>query len=165
YGLLLRNKREDVWTPLMDEILRHIGDGGTTLIFAGNRRLCERLSARLNETMGEGFCRSHHGSVSRERRLETEQLLREGKLRCLVATSSLELGIDVGDIHRVLQIDSPRTAASGIQRFGRSGHAVGGTSRGTVIVRTRGLLPEVAVLAERIRRRETEPIEPPRHSL
>jgi ATP-dependent Lhr-like helicase len=162
---LLRNKREDVWTPLIAEIMRHIGDGGTTLIFVGNRRLCERLSARLNETMGDGFCRSHHGSVSRERRLETEQLLREGKLRCLVATSSLELGIDIGDIDRVLQIDSPQTAASGIQRFGRSGHAVGGTSRGTVIVRTRGLLPEVAVLADRIRRKETEPIEPPRHLL
>jgi ATP-dependent Lhr-like helicase len=162
---LLRNKREDVWTPLIAEILRHTGDGGTTLIFVGNRRLCERLSARLNETMGDGFCRSHHGSVSRERRLETEQLLREGKLRCLVATSSLELGIDIGDIDHVLQIDSPQTAASGIQRFGRSGHAVGGTSRGTIIVRTRGLLPEVAVLADRIRRKETEPIEPPRHSL
>ena len=159
------NRREDVWTPLVNEILRHVEEGGTTLIFVGNRRLCERLSARLNEAAGEGFCRSHHGSVSRERRLETERMLREGKLKCLVATSSLELGIDVGDIHRVLQIDSPRTAASGIQRFGRSGHAVGGTSRGTVIVRTRGLLPEVAVLAERIRRRETEPIEPPRHSL
>jgi len=159
------NRREDAWAPLVNEILRHAEEGGTTLIFVGNRRLCERLSARLNEAAGEGFCRSHHGSVSRERRLETERLLREGKLKCLVATSSLELGIDVGDIHRVLQIDSPRTAASGIQRFGRSGHAVGGTSRGAIIVRTRGLLPEVAVLAGRIRRKETEPIEPPRHSL
>lgn len=165
YGRLRLNRREDVWTPLVEEILRHIGDKGTTLIFTGNRRLCERLSARLNETVGDGFCRSHHGSVSRERRLETEQLLREGKLRCLVATSSLELGIDVGDIDHVLQIDTPYTAASGIQRFGRSGHSVGGVSRGTIIVRTRGLLPEVAVLADRIRRKETEPIEPPRHSL
>ena len=164
YSLLQRNKREDIWTPLVNEILRHIGDGGTTLIFVGNRRLCERLSARLNEACGEGFCRSHHGSVSRERRLETEQLLREGKLRCLVATSSLELGIDVGNVSHVLQIDSPFTAASGIQRFGRSGHAVGGVSRGTIIVRTRGLLPEIAVLAERIARKETEPIQVPRHS-
>src|SRR5690606_34329004 len=71
----------------------------------------------------------------------------------------------VGDIDHVLQIDTPHTAASGIQRFGRSGHSVGGKSRGTIIVRTRGLLPEVAVLADRIRRRETEPIEPVRHAL
>jgi ATP-dependent Lhr-like helicase len=165
YAQLLRNKREDIWTPLIHEILRHIGESGTTLIFVGNRRLCERLSARLNEACGEGFCRSHHGSVSRERRLETEQLLREGRLRCLVATSSLELGIDIGDVDRVLQIDSPHTSASGIQRFGRSGHAVGGVSRGAIIVRTRGLLPEVAVLAERIGRKETEPIDVPRHSM
>jgi Lhr-like helicase len=165
YGMLQQNKREDVWTPLVNEILRHIGDdGGATLIFVGNRRLCERLSARLNETCGEGFCRSHHGSVSRERRLETERLLREGELRCLVATSSLELGIDIGDVDHVIQIDSPLTATSGIQRFGRSGHAVGGVSRGTIIVRTRGLLPEVAVLAERIERKETEPIEVPKPS-
>jgi Lhr-like helicase len=164
YTLLLRNKREDIWTPLVNEILRHVSESGTTLIFVGNRRLCERLSARLNEACGEGFCRSHHGSVSRERRLETERRLREGRLRCLVATSSLELGIDIGDVDRVLQIDSPFTAASGIQRFGRSGHAVGGVSRGTIIVRTRGLLPEIAVLAERIARKETEPIVVPRHS-
>ena len=163
YGLLLLDRIEDIWTPLVNEILRHIG-GGTTLIFVGNRRLCERLSARLNERCGEGFCRSHHGSVSRERRLETEELLRAGKLRCLVATSSLELGIDVGDVDRVLQIDSPFTAASGIQRFGRSGHSVGGVSRGAIIVRIRGLLPEVAVLAEKISRKETEPIMVPRLS-
>ena len=162
YGMLARKGKEDVWTPLVEEILRHVPDRGTTLIFVGNRRLCERLSARLNEVRGEGFCRSHHGSVSRERRLETEALLREGRLRCLVATSSLELGIDVGAVERVLQIDSPFTAASGIQRFGRSGHAVGGVSRGTMIIRTRGLLPEAAVLAERIGRKETEPIRPPR---
>jgi len=163
YGQLLFNKREDAWAPLIEEILRYVRDDSTTLIFVGNRRLCERLTSRLNEACGEGFCRSHHGSVSRERRLETEQLLRAGKLRCLVATSSLELGIDVGDVDHVLQIDSPFTAASGIQRFGRAGHQVGGTSRGTIIVRTRGLLPEVAVLAARINRKQTEPINVPRH--
>ncbi|HEY8528610.1 MAG TPA: DEAD/DEAH box helicase [Paenibacillaceae bacterium] len=163
YGMLAQKGKTDVWTPLVEEILRHVPDRGTTLVFVNNRRLCERLAARLNEARGEGFCRSHHGSVSRERRLETEALLREGKLRCLVATSSLELGIDIGAVERVLQIDSPVTAASGIQRFGRSGHAVGGVSRGTIIVRTRGLLPEAAVLAERIGRKETERIKPPPH--
>lgn len=183
HGLLIHNKHEDIWKPLVDEILRHMGmmsgseddtslnsaqqnidARGTTLIFVGNRRLCERLSARLNEACGEGFCRSHHGSVSRERRLETEQLMREGKLRCIVATSSLELGIDIGDVDQVLQIDTPYTATAGIQRFGRSGHAVGGTSRGTIIVLSRGLLPEIAVLASQITRKLTEPIELPRYS-
>jgi len=163
YGMLAQKGKADVWTPLVEEILRHVPERGTALVFANNRRLCERLSARLNEARGEGFCRSHHGSVSRERRLETEALLREGKLRCLVATSSLELGIDIGAVERVLQIDSPVTAASGIQRFGRSGHAVGGVSKGAMIVRTRGLLPEAAALAGRIGRKETEPIRPPRH--
>jgi len=100
YGMLAQKGKADVWTPLVEEILRHVPERGTALVFANNRRLCERLSARLNEARGEGFCRSHHGSVSRERRLETEALLREGKLRCLVATSSLELGIDIGAVER-----------------------------------------------------------------
>jgi ATP-dependent Lhr-like helicase len=162
---VVSGKNKDVWTPLIGEILRHIEGGGTSIIFVASRRLSERLSARLNEMVGEGFSRSHHGSVSREKRLETEQLLRAGKLTCLVATSSLELGIDVGYIEHVLQIDSPLSAASGIQRIGRSGHAVGGTSRGTIIVRNRGSLPEIAVLSERIARRDTEEIQVPRFSM
>ncbi len=162
---VISGKNQDVWTPLIEEILRHLEGTGTALIFVNSRRLSERLSARLNEWVGDGFSRSHHGSVSRERRLETEQMLRTGELRCLVATSSLELGIDIGYIDHVLQIDSPLSAASGIQRIGRSGHAVGGTSRGTIIARMRGALPEVAVLSERIARRDTEEIDVPRFSM
>jgi len=159
----IRGKNQDVWTPLIKELLRHLEGAGSTLIFVNNRRMCERLTSRLNEMVGEDFSRSHHGSVSRERRLETEQMLRSGELRCLVATSSLELGIDVGFVDLVLQIDSPLSAASGIQRIGRAGHAVGGVSRGTIIARHRGDLPEIAVLAERIARRDTDEIQVPRY--
>lgn len=158
-------KKEDIWQPLIRELLLHIGEARTTLIFVNNRRLCERLTARLNEVMGDPFSRSHHGSVARERRLETERMLQRGELRCLVATSSLELGIDVGFVELVLQIDSPLSVAAGIQRIGRGGHSVGGTSRGAIIARFRGALPEIAVLSERIIRRDIEEIVVPRYGV
>jgi len=150
--------REAVWKALTDRIKQLMGDAKTALIFVNNRRLSERLVLRLNERFGEGFARAHHGSVSREQRLEAERLLKAGELRCLVATSSLELGIDVGHIEIVLQIDSPLSAASGIQRIGRAGHGVGDTSVGRIVVRSRGALPETAVLAALIRDRDIEPI-------
>lgn len=150
--------REAVWQALTERIMQLMGRARTVLIFVNNRRLSERLVLRLNDRFGDGFARAHHGSVSRERRLEAERLLKEGALRCLVATSSLELGIDVGHIELVLQIDSPLSAASGIQRIGRAGHGVGDTSRGRIIVRARGALPETAVLARLIRERDIEPI-------
>jgi len=150
--------REAVWKALTDRIKQLMGGAKTALVFVNNRRLSERLVLRLNERFGEGFARSHHGSVSRERRLEAERLLKAGELRCLVATSSLELGIDVGHIEIVIQIDSPLSAASGIQRIGRAGHGVGDTSVGRIVVRARGALPETAVLARLIRERDIEPI-------
>jgi ATP-dependent Lhr-like helicase len=142
----------------MERILKEMTDCRSTIIFVNNRRLCERLTQRLNDYCGGGFARSHHGSVSREKRLEVEQLLKQGELKCLIATSSLELGIDVGHIDLVIQIDSPLQAASGIQRMGRAGHGVGEVSRGVIIVRQRSALPEAAVLCRMIRRREIEPI-------
>lgn len=157
--------KEAVWGPLVQRILQCMEGARSVLIFVNNRRLCERLTLRLNEYVGYGMARSHHGSVSRERRLEVESMLKAGELRCLVATATLELGIDVGEIDLVLQIDSPKEAAAGIQRFGRAGHAVGGESRGVVIVRTRGDLPEAAVLAKAVARREIEDIRIPRHKL
>ena len=150
--------REAVWQALTNRIMQLMGNARTALIFVNNRRLSERLVLRLNERFGEGFARSHHGSVSREKRLEAERLLKEGGLRCLVATSSLELGIDVGFIELVLQIDSPLSAAPGIQRIGRAGHGVGNTSVGRIVVRSRGALAETAVLARLIRERDIEPI-------
>jgi ATP-dependent Lhr-like helicase len=157
--------KEAVWGPLVQRILECMESSRSVLIFVNNRRLCERLTLRLNEHVGYEMARSHHGSVSRERRLEVEALLKAGELRCLVATATLELGIDVGEIDMVLQIDSPKEAAAGIQRFGRAGHAVGGESRGVIIVRSRGDLPEAAVLAKAVAQRDIEDIRIPRHKL
>lgn len=157
--------KEAVWGPLVERILQAMEGCRSVLVFVNNRRLCERLTLRLNDYVGYEMARSHHGSVSREKRLEVESMLKSGQLRCLVATATLELGIDVGEIDLVLQIDSPKEAAAGIQRFGRAGHAVGGESRGVVIVRTRGDLPETAVLAKAVAERDIEDIRIPRHKL
>ncbi|WP_218091795.1 DEAD/DEAH box helicase [Paenibacillus solanacearum] len=163
--LITRDKQEAVWGPLTERIFKLLEESRSALIFVNNRRLCERLTLRLNEHVGYEFARSHHGSVSREQRLEVERALKNGELRCLVATSSLELGIDVGYINLVLQIDSPKSAAAGIQRIGRAGHAVGGESRGVVIARSRGQLAECAVLARDIAGRHIEEIAIPRYAL
>ncbi|MCZ8517409.1 DEAD/DEAH box helicase [Paenibacillus filicis] len=164
-GFITADRQEAVWGPLTEQILERMEGARSVLVFVNNRRLCERLTLRLNERAGYEIARSHHGSVAREQRLEVERALKAGELRCLVATASLELGIDVGSIDLVLQIDSPKSAAAGIQRIGRAGHAVGGESRGLIIARSRGQLPECAVLAKRIATRSIEPILIPRHEL
>ncbi|MHB1626945.1 MAG: DEAD/DEAH box helicase [Bacilli bacterium] len=151
-----------VWTPLVTALMDLLSDSRTAVIYVNNRRLCERLTLRLNDHAGAMIARAHHGSVARETRLEVERLLQSGALRCLIATSSLDLGIDVGDIDMVIQIDSPKSATVGIQRFGRANHTVQGVSRGVILVKNRSELPEIAVLAERIRRRDSEAIEIPR---
>lgn len=157
--------KETVWLALVDRLVQLMEDGRTTLIFVNNRRLCERLTLRLNDHFGWEMARSHHGSVSREKRLEVERMLKQGELRCLVATSSLELGIDVGHVDLVIQIDSPKQAAAGIQRIGRAGHSVGDASRGVIVARSRSELPEAAVLARLITARDIEEIRIPRNSL
>lgn len=157
--------RDGVWIPLMDRILRAMEGCRSVLVFVNSRRLAERLVLRLNDYVGYEMARSHHGSLAREKRLEVERMLKDGELRCLIATSSLELGIDVGHIDRVIQIDSPLNAASGIQRIGRAGHSVGDTANGIVIARHRGALPEIAVLARQIRERDIEAIRPPLNAL
>ncbi|TVY09017.1 DEAD/DEAH box helicase [Paenibacillus cremeus] len=163
--IISQDKQEAVWAPLTDKLMKLMSGSRSVLVFVNNRRLCERLTLRLNEHAGYEMARSHHGSVSREQRLEVERALKAGELRCLVATSSLELGIDVGHIDLVLQIDSPKSAAAGIQRIGRAGHAVGDESRGIIVARSRGLLPECAVLARSIAARDIEDIRIPRASL
>src|SRR5439155_23934631 len=100
--------------------------------FVNSRRLAERLAARLNDLAGEDLVRAHHGSIAREQRLEIEDQLKAGKLPALVATSSLELGIDMGAIDLVVQVEAPDTVASGLQRIGRAGHQVGEPSRGRI---------------------------------
>lgn len=157
--------RDGVWLPILKRIFDLMADCTSALVFVNSRRLCERLVLRINDHAGYQMARSHHGSMSKEKRLEAEAMLKSGELRCLVATSSLELGIDVGHIDLVIQIDSPLEAASGIQRIGRAGHAVGDLSRGVIVVRQRGVLPEAAVLGGLIANREIEPIRMPEKPL
>lgn len=156
-----------VWSPLVRRVLglMETEKARTTIVFVNSRRLSERLTARLNEHAGHEFARAHHGSVAKEQRLEVETLLKEGRLRCLVATSSLELGIDVGHVDLVIQIDSPASAAAALQRIGRAGHAAGAVSRAALLARSRGGLAELAALARRVAARDIEPIRVPRHGL
>lgn len=153
--------RDAVWLPILKRIFALMENCRSVLLFTNSRRLCERLVLRMNDHAGFELARAHHGSMSKEKRLEVEAMLKNGELTCLVATSSLELGIDVGHIDLVIQIDSPIDAASGIQRIGRAGHAVGDISRGVVVIRQRGALPEAAVLGGMIASREIEPIRIP----
>ncbi|MBD3919154.1 DEAD/DEAH box helicase [Paenibacillus sp. PR3] len=157
--------REAVWQPLLERLFALMEGCRTVLIFVNSRRLCERVCLRLNDAAGFELSRAHHGSLAKERRLEAERMLKSGELRCIVATSSLELGIDVGHVDLVIQIDPPFDAASGIQRIGRAGHSVGDVSRGAIVVRQRGTLAESAVLAKLVAEREIEPIQIPRHPL
>lgn len=152
---------EAVWGPLLDLLTAKMEGARSVLIFVNNRRLCERITLRLNDHVGYEMARSHHGSVSREKRLDVERALKAGELRCLVATASLELGIDVGHIDLVLQIDSPQSAAAGIQRIGRAGHSVGDVSRGVIVAREPGALAECALLARDIAARAIEDIRIP----
>lgn len=161
----LKGKRAEVWTVIASRLADMMEGCRSVLIFVNNRRLCERVTLHLNELAGGEMARSHHGSVSRERRLATERALKDGTLRCLVATSSLELGIDVGHVDLVIQIDSPQSAASGIQRIGRAGHSVGDVSRGIIVARHRGQLAECAVLAREITHRRIEEIHIPEGSI
>lgn len=162
---LMTNNKEEIWAPLVDRLQSLMKENRTTLIFANNRRLCERLTRHLNLEAGTDRARAHHGSMSRENRLEVERALKAGELSCLVATSSLELGIDIGHIDLVIQIDAPPSTASGIQRIGRAGHAVGDISRGTMIARSRGILSECAVQAYLIAHRQIEAIQIPSNDL
>ncbi|HVL05137.1 MAG TPA: DEAD/DEAH box helicase [Acidimicrobiales bacterium] len=142
--------RHSIWPAMHPVLLALIRSHRSTLIFVNSRRLAERLAARLNELAGEDLVRAHHGSVAREQRLEIEDSLKAGRLPALVATSSLELGIDMGAIDLVVQVESPASVASGLQRIGRAGHQVGEPSRGRIFPKYRGDLVEAAVVAQRM---------------
>ncbi|MDR7234077.1 ATP-dependent helicase [Agrococcus sp. BE272] len=132
-------------------------------------RLAERAAAREHGESAEAeappLARAHHGSVSKEQRAEIEDQLKSGRLRCVVATSSLELGIDMGEVDLVVQVESPPSTASGLQRVGRAGHSVGDASRGVIIPKHRADLLHATVVADRMARGELEPIRMPRHPL
>ena len=134
-------------------------------MFVNYRRLAERLALRLNELAGREIARAHHGSLAREARTEVEEALKRGDLRCLVATSSLELGIDMGAIDLVVQIESPGSVARGLQRIGRAGHQVGAPSTGRIFPKYRGDLVECAVVTRRMRDGEIEETRVPKNAL
>ncbi len=157
--------RHSIWPSIHPPLLELIRSHRSTLIFVNSRRLAERLAARLNELAGEELVRAHHGSVAREQRLEIEEALKAGRLPALVATSSLELGIDMGAIDLVVQIEAPPSVASGMQRIGRAGHQVGEPSVGKIFPKYRGDLVEAAVVVERMKAAAIEETRIPRNPL
>ncbi len=173
--------RRSIWPAMHPRLLELVLEHRSTLIFVNARRLAERLATRLNELHWEGEARggendgrppdapelvkAHHGSLSRERRLEIEDELKSGRLRGLVATSSLELGIDMGAVDLVVQVSSPGAVSTGLQRIGRAGHQVGEPSRGKVFPKHRADLLETAVVVERMQAGLIEQTHYPRNPL
>lgn len=141
----------EMWAEIYDRVADHIRARRTTLIFVGTRRMSERAAFALTERLGEGIVMPHHGSLSKEKRFEAENKLKNGELRAVVATASLELGIDIGSIDLVVQLGSPRSIGVALQRIGRSGHWVGAKPEGRLFATTRDELLECAALARSIR--------------
>ena len=140
--------RSSIWPAIHPRILALIREHRSTIVFTNSRRLAERLAQRLNELAGEELVRAHHGSIAREQRLQIEEELKAGRLPALVATSSLELGIDMGAVDLVIQVESPTSVARGLQRIGRAGHQVGEPSKGVIFPKYRGDLLETAVVVK-----------------
>ena len=157
--------RFSIWPSIHPRILELIRAHRSTIIFCNSRRLAERLAQRLNELAGEELVRAHHGSIAREQRLAIEDDLKSGRLPAIVATSSLELGIDMGAVDLVIQIESPTSVARGLQRIGRAGHQVDSPSRGVIFPKYRGDLLEAAVVAERMHAGAIETTVIPRNPL
>jgi ATP-dependent Lhr-like helicase len=186
-------RRASIWPHVEERVLDLVDAHKSTIVFANSRRLAERLTARLNELASERagqvledgpppaqvmaqsgaghpsehtvVARAHHGSVSREQRTLVEEELKTGRLPAVVATSSLELGIDMGAVDLVVQVESPPSVAAGLQRVGRAGHQVGAVSRGVIFPKFRGDLLECAVVAERMRAGDIEAMRYPRNPL
>jgi ATP-dependent helicase Lhr and Lhr-like helicase len=142
---------KEMWAEIYDRVAERIRAHRTTLIFVGTRRMSERVAFALNERLGEGFVMPHHGSLARQTRFDVERRLRAGELRAVVATASLELGIDIGSVDLVVQLGSPRAIAVALQRIGRSGHWIGAKPKGVFYVTTRDELLECAALVRGIR--------------
>ena len=154
-----------IWPSIYPEILRLVREHRSTIVFVNNRRLAERLALRLNELAEEEIARAHHGSLAREQRVLVEEDLKAGRIPCLVATSSLELGIDMGAVDLVIQVESPKSVARGLQRIGRAGHEMGATSKGRIFPKFRADLLESAVVARAMRNGEIEETKIPRNPL
>ncbi|GAA5167841.1 DEAD/DEAH box helicase [Pseudonocardia eucalypti] len=184
-------RRPSIWPAVERRVLELVRQHRSTIVFANSRRLAERLTAKLNELAtgeqelqpGDAFpaeaigesglatgaeavvAKAHHGSMSREQRTLVEEELKAGRLPCVVATSSLELGIDMGAVDLVIQVEAPPSVASGLQRVGRAGHQVGAVSRGVVFPKYRGDLVSCAVVAERMATGAIESLRYPRNPL
>ena len=173
-----------IWPAIYPELLKLVREHTSTIIFVNNRRGAERLAKRLNEMnaeeldeaeaeaqpstapeAGTEIARAHHGSLAREERLKVEELLKSGRLPCIVATSSLELGIDMGAVDLVIQVESPKSVARGMQRVGRAGHELGAVSKGRIFPKFRSDLLECAVVVKRMRTGEIEETVIPRNPL
>jgi len=146
----------DAWEQVYARLEKLIREHHTTLIFVNTRRMAERASRHLSERLGKEAVAAHHGSLAKELRFDAEQRLKRGELRALVATASLELGIDIGDVDLVCQLGSPRSIAAFLQRVGRSGHAVGGMPKGRLFPQSRDELVESVALLDSVRRGELD---------
>jgi ATP-dependent helicase Lhr and Lhr-like helicase len=178
-------EQQSIWPSIYPEILELVRAHRSTIVFVNNRRLAERLALRLNELasmdgdVGEAdaasrtvsqatpreIARAHHGSLAREQRVEVEELLKLGRIPCLVATSSLELGIDMGAVDLVIQVESPKSVARGLQRIGRAGHELGAVSTGRIFPKFRADLLESAVVVRRMLDGAIEETKIPRNPL
>ncbi|TCV92769.1 Lhr family ATP dependent helicase [Luteibacter rhizovicinus] len=155
----------DMWELVYNRLAQLVEQHSTTLIFVNTRRMAERAARHLSERLGKEAVAAHHGSLSREQRLDAEQRLKRGDLRVLVATASLELGIDIGDVDLVCQLASPRSIAAFLQRAGRAGHAVGGTPKARLFPSSRDDLVECTALLDCVRRGELDALIIPRQPL
>jgi ATP-dependent Lhr-like helicase len=155
----------EVWCEIYDRLEQLVEAHRTTLIFVNTRRLAERAAAALAERLGEEVVTAHHGSLAREHRLAAEQRLKQGRLRALVATASLELGIDIGEVDLVCQLGSPHGIATLLQRVGRSGHRLGALPKGRLFPLSRDDLVECTALLAAVRRGELDRIPIPAHPL
>ncbi|MGV3620135.1 MAG: DEAD/DEAH box helicase, partial [Archangium sp.] len=157
--------RSSIWSAIHPRLVELVRAHRSTMIFVNSRRIAERLAASMNELAGETLAHAHHGSLAREQRAIIEDQLKTGQLRSLVATSSMELGIDMGAIDLVVQIESPPSVASGLQRIGRANHHVGGTSNGVIFPKYRGDLVAAAALSRAMHEGKVESTRYPRNPL
>jgi ATP-dependent Lhr-like helicase len=157
--------RTSIWPHVHPRVLELIREHRTTIVFCNARRSAERLAAHLNDLAGEELVRAHHGSLSREQRVQVESELKAGRLKAIVATSSLELGIDMGTVDLVVLVESPGSVSRGLQRIGRAGHQVGEPSTGKIFPKYRGDLLESAIVVRRMREGLVEEMRYPRNPL
>ena len=156
---------DEVWEQVYDALAELIEAHRTTLVFVNTRRMAERVARQLSDRLGAEHVAAHHGSLAKEQRLDAEQRLKRGELKALVATASLELGIDIGDVDLVCQLGSPRSIAAFLQRVGRSGHAVAGTPKGRLFPLSRDELVECAALLDSVGRGELDRLAIPQQPL